>query len=79
MYITITISYETAYNRLSQAGQFPLRGRRPEKIASDWWKIIKKDTYNARLVRVVLNADTDITDQVRALDQVSLPVDNLPF
>ena len=77
--ISIRIYFETTHNKLTQAGEFPLRGRRPEQVAFEWWKELKKETFNPRLRRVVINGDQDITELVKQLDSAPLPPDNLPF
>lgn len=79
MKITVNIYYQTALNKLSQAGTFPLRGRKPEIVAFEWWKDIKKHAYKARLIKVLVNADQDITALVKELENAPIPKDNLPF
>jgi len=44
----------------------PLRGRKPETIARDWWKQIKRETFAGDLISVTVE-DEDITEKVRAL------------
>jgi hypothetical protein len=64
--ITIEIHYEAA-SRIVQRGTFPLKGRKPEQIALQFWKAIKKEmSYRAELERVLAGGN-DITQQVRDL------------
>ncbi|MBG9450434.1 hypothetical protein ABE67_14145 [Cytobacillus firmus] len=79
MYITIRIDYYSAINQLTQRGDFNLKGRKPEAVAFQRWKSIKKDTYKPKLMRVVINDNEDITESVRRLEQAPIPQDNLRY
>jgi hypothetical protein len=81
MNVAIRIDY-IASSRVSQSGSFPLRRRKPEQVALEWWKELKKETsYRAVLDKVVADGE-DITDLVRNLEeeehQKALS-DDLPF
>jgi hypothetical protein len=69
MNITIEIHYKAAsrgYNR----GNFPLRGRVPEKVALEFWKQINKElSYRAVLEKVLANGENDITELVLGLEK----------
>ncbi|RDU34713.1 hypothetical protein DRW41_22065 [Neobacillus piezotolerans] len=78
MQITITIDYHTNQS-ISMSGTFPLRGRKPEKVAFEWWKEIKRDSFNPVLEKVIINGDRDVTELVKTLDKAPPPPDNLPF
>ena len=79
MRLNIKIDYTTAHGNITQAGEFPLRGRKPEQVAYEWWRKIKWDTYKGELRRVTIKGDQDITEAVKALENAPLPPDNLPF
>jgi hypothetical protein len=81
MNVAIRIDY-IASSRVSQSGSFPLRRRKPEQVALEWWKELKKETsYRAVLDKVVADGE-DITDLVRNFEeeehQKALS-DDLPF
>jgi hypothetical protein len=52
---------------------------KPETVAFQWWKSIKKEIYNPKLVKVVINDGDDITENVRRLENAPIPQDYLPF
>ncbi|MGM0903042.1 MAG: hypothetical protein ACQEXB_18335 [Bacillota bacterium] len=64
--LAITIRYNSPAGRVLQQGDFPLKGRKPEQVALDWWKQIQKDVYTDELIEVTANGE-DITDKIRAL------------
>jgi hypothetical protein len=67
---------------VSQSGSFPLRGRKPEKVALEWWKHLKKETYYRAQLSTVLADGQDITQLVKDLEQEELRKamqDDLPF
>jgi hypothetical protein len=85
MNVTIEIHYISNQTKVMQAGSFPLRGRRPEQVALDWWKQIKKEmSYHAQLEKIIINGDQDITELVKELEKQEWrknyeAADNLPF
>jgi uncharacterized protein (UPF0218 family) len=83
MNVAIEIHY-ISDGRGMQKGSFPLRGRKPVKIALEFWQQIKKEMSNrAELEKVIVDGDQDITQLVLELEkQTMLEVmyeDNLPF
>lgn len=63
---------------------FRLEGRKPEKVALEFWKQIKKEmSHRAELEKVIVDGDQDITQMVIDLEkQIMMKVmheDNLPF
>ncbi|PGY10625.1 hypothetical protein [Bacillus sp. AFS031507] len=80
--IKIEIHYY-ANSKALQQGSFPLRGKKPEVIALEWWKQIKKNmSQHAELEKVVVNGDQDITELVMELEDKEVKRimdDNLPF
>jgi hypothetical protein len=81
MNVSLRIDY-IASTKVSQSGSFPLRGRKPEKVALEWWKELKKETsYRATLEKVTADGD-EITQLVKDLEEEELRNvlnDNLPF
>jgi hypothetical protein len=82
MYTTIEIHYKSD-SRALQKGNFPLRGRKPEQIALEFWKqIMKVNSHRAQLEKVIVDGDKDITQLVKALESLewkNTMNDNLPF
>jgi hypothetical protein len=82
MNVVIEIHYKSD-SRVLQTGTFPLRGRKPEKVALDFWKQIKREmSYRAELEKVMANGDQDITQLVLELEEQDWNKsmdDNLPF
>lgn len=81
MNITIEIHYK-ADSKLMQRASFPLRGRKPERVALEFWKSIKKDMpYPVELEEVVA-AGEDILELVKELERqelLKIMNDELPF
>lgn len=83
MNVVIEIHYKSN-SRALQTGTFPLRGRKPEQVALDFWQQIKKEmSYRAELEKVVANGDRDITQLVKEIEKQNMlkimNEDNLPF
>lgn len=82
MNVVIEIHYKSD-SRALQTGTFPLRGRKPEQVALDFWKQIKKEmSYRAELEKVIANGDQDITQLVIDLEEHEWNKtmnDDLPF
>lgn len=72
MNVTIQIKYLSNAGRVMQRGSFPLRGRKPEKIAYDWLQQIKRQVTYQELISVVADGDQDITEKVRELEKAPL-------
>ncbi|MFB3168493.1 hypothetical protein P5G62_015350 [Neobacillus sp. 179-C4.2 HS] len=68
MNVNIQIHYITS-SKAYQKGDFHLRGRKPEQVALEFWKQIKKDmSYNAELEKVIVDGNIDITQLVKELE-----------
>jgi hypothetical protein len=82
MNVTIEIHYKSD-SRALQKGNFPLRGRKPEKVALEFWKRIKKElSQHVQLEKVIVDGDHDITQLVKELEHQEWNKsmdDNLPF
>ncbi|WML45402.1 hypothetical protein [Neobacillus sp. PS3-40] len=63
MNVIIQMVYSVHGSKNSREASFPPRGKRPEELAYDWWKQIKKEmSYFAKLEKVVVNGEQDITE-----------------
>jgi hypothetical protein len=70
MTVTIDIHYTASSSRALQSGSFPLRGKKPEMVAYDFWRQIKKVmSYRAELEKVIINGNNDITELVKGLEK----------
>ena len=68
----ISIKYLSPAGRVQQSGSFPLKGRKPEKIAFDWIKQIKKAVYFEELLEVIVDGKEDITEKVLEMQKAPL-------
>lgn len=78
MNIHIEIHYTSDLDsKIIQSASFPVNTyqfkREPYKEAArvtfEWWKLIRKNlSYRVKLQEVIYNAEHDITDQVKKLD-----------
>jgi hypothetical protein len=67
MNILIQISYTTNDNSVFQRGKFPLKKRKPEKVAYEFWKWIRKEhPYQCELEKVIADGE-DLTQLVMDL------------
>jgi hypothetical protein len=70
MHVVIEIHYLATGGKVLQSGSFPLRGRKAEHIAYQFWKQIKKEQpHEVHLEEVIVNGDQDITHLVKELEQ----------
>lgn len=68
MTVFIQIHYK-ADSRGSQQSSFPLKGRKIEQVALEWWKQIKKEmSYHAVLEKVIVDGE-EITQLVKDLEE----------
>jgi hypothetical protein len=61
---------------------FRLRGRKPERVAYEFWKSIKKEMPYPVVLEEVLAAGEDVTQQVKELEKqelLNVMNDDLPF
>jgi hypothetical protein len=67
--VTIQIIYRSALSgcKILQGGSFPLKGRKVEKVAFDWWKQIQREMNVDRLEQVLCDGE-DITQLVKNMD-----------
>ncbi|PLR89517.1 hypothetical protein [Bacillus sp. T33-2] len=82
MTITIRIDYISAAGYMTQGGTFPLRDRRPEQVAYEWWMQIKREGFVEGIVKVIVDGDKDVTEQVKEYEKKVIGHemnDELPF
>jgi hypothetical protein len=67
--VSIQIHYIANENKVLQRGAFPLRGRKPELVALEFWKWIKgENPYECEIEKVFVDGE-DITEKVKELDK----------
>jgi hypothetical protein len=69
MNITIRIIYAAieVESKSMRSGSFPLKGRKPEQVAYEFWKWIQKEEpLELELEKVIVDAE-DITELVKSL------------
>jgi hypothetical protein len=66
---TIQVIYRSAASGscILQRGSFPLKGRKPEKVAFDWFVEIQREMHVGSLEQVLCDGD-DITQLVKAME-----------
>ena len=68
MNVIIEIHYISNGNKVMQRGSFPLRGRKPEKVAFDWWKQIKREMpFGAELSELLIDGE-DKTEIIKEME-----------
>jgi hypothetical protein len=74
MTVTIQIHYITIKNdgRILLRGSFPLKRRKPEEVAYEFWKWIKKEMPVEITIEQVIAEGEDITELVKDLDEAPL-------
>ncbi|WP_045520311.1 hypothetical protein [Neobacillus niacini] len=69
MNVLIQIFYTTNDNSIFQRGNFPLKKRKPENVAFEFWKLIKKDhPFECKLEKVIVTGE-DLTHLVKNLEK----------
>lgn len=71
MKVIIQIKYLSSGGRSQQSGSFPLRGRKPELIAVEWIKQVKRDLFFDELLEVIVDEKEDITEKVKNTNLLS--------
>jgi hypothetical protein len=72
MNVLIQISYISNENEVLQRGSFPLRGKKKEVAAFQWWRQIRREMpYWPKLVKVLVDGE-DITELVKELEKTPL-------
>jgi exonuclease III len=82
MNVTIEIHYNSD-SRALQKGNFPLRDRKAEYVALEFWKHIQKNmSHRGEIEKIIVEGDKDITQRVIDLEKEEWHKamnDNLPF
>jgi hypothetical protein len=81
MNVTIEIHYKAA-SKLMQRASFPTKGRKPERVAYEFWKSIKKEMPYPVVLEEVLAAGEDVTQKIKELERqelLNVMNDDLPF
>lgn len=68
MTVNIQFFYIANGTRVMQKANFHLKGRKPEEIAYDWWRQIKREMPVDDLEKVVCNGE-DITRILEEMDK----------
>ncbi|WHY01345.1 hypothetical protein [Neobacillus sp. DY30] len=73
MNLLIQIFYTTNDNSVLRRGSFPLKNRKPEEVAYEFWKWIKKEhPYPCLLEKVIVDGE-DFTQLVMNLEKTAQP------
>lgn len=67
MKVLIQIIYMANENKVMQRASFPLKRRKPEEVAYEWWRQIRVHYETFELLEVTANEE-GITDKVKELD-----------
>lgn len=68
MNVLIQIHYVSNGIKVLQHGSFPLKGKKPEQVAYDWWRQLKREMSYSGELEVVIADGKDITELVRGLE-----------
>lgn len=72
MNVTIEFHYITNGNKVMQRGSFPLKRNKPETVAFEVFKKIRREMpFGAELERVLVDGE-DLTELVKKLDEAPL-------
>lgn len=68
--IAVQIQYITELgNKVLQRGSFPAKGRKPEKVAYDWWRELKKEmNVEIKMEKVMIDGE-DKTEEVKEMEK----------
>lgn len=76
--VFIAIHYTGPAGRVEQKGSFPLRGKRPEEIAWDWWDKEVNRGFDKKLDKITAD-NVDITEKVLEVRKERWHQLGLPF
>lgn len=71
--IAVQIQYITELgNKVLQRGSFPAKGRKPEKVAYNWWRELKKEmNVEIKMEKVMIDGE-DKTEEVKEMEKAPL-------
>ena len=68
MNVVVEIHFISNENKVMQRGSFPLRGRKPERVALDFWKQIRRGMpFGAELSKLLIDGE-DKTEIIREME-----------
>jgi hypothetical protein len=71
MNVLIQIFYTSNDNSVLRRGSYPLKNRKAEEVAYEFWKWIKKEhPYSCELEKVIANGE-DLTQLVKNLEKAA--------
>jgi hypothetical protein len=70
--VNIEIHY-ISESKILQRGSFPLKGRKPEQVALQFWKEIKREMPYAKEIELVRVDGEDITELVKEIIERNNP------
>jgi hypothetical protein len=71
MNITIQIHFNSNENKVLRSRTFPLRGKKPEKVAYEWFKQIRREMPFGAVLEKVICKGEDITEKVKELENTN--------
>jgi hypothetical protein len=72
MNVTIQIFSNTSGNSILRRGYFPLRGRKTEVVALEFWKWIKGEhPHECKIKKIIVDGE-DVTDKVKVLVDINI-------
>lgn len=72
MNVVIDIHYISVENKVLQGGSFPLKRRKPEEVAYEFWRWIKREHPYECVIEKILADGEDITKLVIELEKAPL-------
>jgi hypothetical protein len=72
MKVNIRITYISNGNKVLQQASFPITNRKPEEVAFEWWKQIRREMPYFPELEKVLTDGEDITQLVKEIDKTPL-------
>lgn len=69
MNVVIQIHYIAEGTKVLQRGSFPAKGRKPEKVAYDWWRELKREMPVEIAIEKVIADGEDITEKVKEMEK----------
>jgi hypothetical protein len=72
MNVSIVIHYISNDNKIMRRGSYPLKGKKKELVALEFWKWIKRDMPFECEIETIICDGEDYTERVKKLDVASL-------
>ncbi|MDR7077367.1 hypothetical protein J2Y03_002391 [Neobacillus niacini] len=72
MNVTIHVYYKTNDNNVLRRGNFPLKGRKSEMVALEFWKWIKRNhPFECEIEKIIVDGE-DITEKVKKINGTNI-------